>query len=238
VTLVSLGVQYLYIERKYLFAYKQPSFFDLFEYFKKNLPFVVISFSAFVYGGISRLFIGEKLGMSALGVFSSGMQITVLVTIFQAQVERIWRVPLYVSFSECDKVKIKANVWSFIKLSTIPSLLGTLFVSSFSNQIVEFLFSKDYKILGDVLPLISLFFVTINLTSLLTICWFALKKNKEFLISSGVVSLFLVGILFFLPTTATLGDYVLSILLCQVVLILYSIVRIYSEVTRIDHVVR
>jgi PST family polysaccharide transporter len=238
ITVGSLAVQYFLLEKKLSLAYKCPSLFDLSIYFKNNFSFVLISLSSFVYGGISRLFIGDKLGMSALGIFSSGMQIIVLVTIFQAQVERIWRVPLYVSFSECDKVKIKANVWSFIKLSTIPSLLGTLFVSLFSNQIVEFLFSKDYKILGDVLPLISLFFVTINLTSLLTICWFALKKNKEFLISSGVVSLFLVGILFFLPTTATLGDYVLSILLCQVVLILYSIVRIYSEVTRIDHVVR
>jgi PST family polysaccharide transporter len=230
VTLVSLGVQYLYLERKSLFTYKQPRPFDLFVYFKKNVPFVIISLSAFVYGGISRLFIGDKLGMSALGVFSSGMQITVLASIFQAQVERIWRVPLFVSFSECDKVKIKTNVWSFIKLSTFPSFLVAIVFALFSNQIVEVLFSKEYKILGSVLPVISLFFVTINLTSLLTICWFALKKSKEYLIISGMISLVLVGILYILPSTATLAEYVLSILLCQVGLIIYSSMRIYYEV--------
>ena len=230
VTLVSLGVQYLYFERKYLFAYKQPSPFDLFEYFKKNVSFVIISFSAFFYGGISRLFIGDKLGMSALGVFSSGMQITVLASIFQAQVERIWRVPLYDSFSACDKVKIKSNVWSFIKLSTFPSFLVAIVFALFSNQIVEVLFSKEYKILGSVLPVISLFFVTINLTSLITICWFALKKSSEYLITSGLVSLILVGILYILPSSATLAEYVISILLCQVSLIIYSTIRIYYEV--------
>jgi O-antigen/teichoic acid export membrane protein len=230
VTILSLVVQYLFLEQESLFAYKWPSLSELSMYFKRNLSFVIISFSAFVYGGISRLFIGDKLGMSALGVFSTGMQITVLATIFQAQVERIWRVPLYVSFSECDKAKIKTNIWSFIKLSTFPSFLIAIVFALFSNQIVEILFSKEYKILGSVLPVISLFFVTINLTSLFAICWFALKKSKEYLIISGIVSLILVGILYILPLSATLAEYLISILLCQVGLIIYSSMRIYYEV--------
>lgn len=238
VILISLSIQYLFFERNLLYSYKLPSFIDVFIYFKNNLSIVLISSSAFVYGGISRLFIGDKLGMSALGIFSSGMQIIVLMTIFQAQVERIWRVPLYVSFSECDKSKIKTNISSFIKFSTIPAIFGSFLVLLFSNQIVELLFSKEYEILSKVLPLISLFFVTINLTSLLSICWFALKKNIEYLVSSGVFSLILILILFYLPSTASLIDYVISILLCQIGLIIYSIIRVYYEVNRLVQIGR
>lgn len=230
VVFISLFVQYFIFENKFLKYFKIPKFSDVLFFLKRNFTIVIISFSSFVYGGISRLFIGEKLGLHALGLFSSAMQITVLASIFQAQVERIWRLPLYTAFAEKNKDEIFKNIKSFMKLSTLPSLFGAISLLFLSEFLVDLVFSKDYWPLKKILPLVAIFFVTINLNSLISICWVGINKSSEYLILSVFSSLIMLSIFVLMPKNTSLTYYIISILFCQLLLILYSSYRIFVEV--------
>jgi O-antigen/teichoic acid export membrane protein len=229
----SFYIQYFVFERECIVTFSLPSFYQLFSFVKKNLTVVIVSFSSFVYGGISRIFIQNKIGLVALGLFSSGMQITVLASIFQAQVERIWRLPLYAAFSEKNSIKIKEQIYSFLKFTTLPTILLSILIYFLSDYIVDILFSNDYHALKELLPIIAFFFITININSLLNICWFALNKNREYLIVSILMSGLLLIIFIFLPQNTPLIMFLFYILLTQVLTILYSLIRIYSEIKHI-----
>lgn len=230
ILLISFYFQYVVFERECIDSFTIPTYKQFITFVTRNLTVVIVSFSSFVYGGISRIFIENKLGLEALGLFSSGMQITVLATIFQAQVERVWRLPIYTAFSENDSKKIKEQIFSFIKFTTLPSIILCLLFYCLSNFFVDILFTSDYNELKKLLPVIAIFFVTININSLMNICWFALNKNREYVIASIIMSGLLVVFFIFLPRYSSLLTILFYILFTQALLILYSIIRIYHEI--------
>ncbi|MBY0533693.1 MAG: oligosaccharide flippase family protein [Rickettsiaceae bacterium] len=228
IVVVSLLVQFFLLGYPYISGFSIPSVSSFLFFIKNNFSIVIISFSAFVYGGISRIFIEQKLGLKALGIFSSAMQITVLISIFQAQVERIWRISIFDAFAKQDYKGIVKSVRSFFVYSTIPCILLSLALSLTSSQLVDLFFTKEYVSLKQLLPIVSIFFITINLSSLITICWIAIKRRTEYLISSIISSLVLLGMFAILPATASLNLYFITILVSQLGLIVYSVIRIIN----------
>lgn len=200
-----------------------------------NLYLVVIALSSYVYGGISRIFIEDKLGMKMLGIFSSGMQITSLITIFQAQVDKVWRLPIYTSISNRNLQAIKREVMNYIKTSTLPSLFFCLMLAVFGGALVKILFNSSYAELGSVMPQISFFFVLINLSSLCAILWVGLHALREYLIISVTFSLILLIVLYFMPNNISLKIFISGILLVQALSILYSCIRLIFRIKKHVH---
>ncbi len=227
ILILSLFTQYILFERSYILNVSFPNVKVLLTFIKGNISLVLIMLSAFVYGGISRLFIEKKLGLEALGIFSSGMQLTVLATIFQAQVERVWRSPIYEAISEFNLEKIKNNVKPYLFFTTLPLLIGSVILVFCSDFLVQIIFTDEYKEVASIFPYISFFFITININSLLTILFFGYNKSNEFLLYSALSSITLLIIFFLLPSSASLVTFILSIFICQLLSLMYSSIRIF-----------
>jgi O-antigen/teichoic acid export membrane protein len=192
----------------------------------KNFYLVIIALSSYVYGGISRIVIENKLGMEMLGIFSSGMQITSLITIFQAQVDRVWRLPIYNSLADKNMKEIKNQILNYVKTSTLPSVFFFVVVALFGAYLVRIFFNSSYAKLAEVLPYISFFFVLINLNSLSAILWIGLHALKEYLLISVVFSIVLLLVLYLIPVNCDLKVFILSILSVQALSIIYSFFRL------------
>lgn len=228
IVLASLLMQYFVFGEGKLLSIKMQSTKVVFSFLRNNFTLILISLSAFVYGGISKFFVEDKLGLEALGVFSSGMQLTVLATIFQAQVERIWRLPIYKAISDFDIDSLKKNIKYYFYYTTIPLFLFSTLLFFTSDIIVKILFTSEYESLIHILPFISILFITININSLLTILFYGLSKSNEFLIASLTISAVLFCCFIFLPSTSSLLSFILCIISCQFILIIYSSIRMRS----------
>tara|TARA_R110000823_G_scaffold284631_1_gene402783 strand:- start:93163 stop:94374 length:1212 start_codon:yes stop_codon:yes gene_type:complete len=222
---LSLFVQF-WRYRFYIRNYSISTPKNLWQGISSNLPLVIIAISTYAYGGLSRLIIEDKIGLSALGIFSSGMQLTVVATIFLAQIERVWRIPLFDSLEKRNGLLFYKTIKEWLIYSTLPISIGALFVYLFRGLIVDLLFGPEYEELKSLLPYISLFFITISLLSLVNNCWVGLNKYREFLIISVVFSLILLFVLYLLPSSITLNEYIIVILSVQVSLLAFSVVRI------------
>ncbi len=225
VTLTSICFQF-WNHRRLLSKFQFISRNQLIQIVRSNLPLVMIAISAFAYGGLSKIIIEDKIGLSALGVFSSGMQLTVVVTIFLSQIERVWRMPLFESIGNRDINMVHKNIKEWLVYSTLPIGIGAFLLFIFGNTLVDLLFGPEYFELKALIPLIGIFFVSISILSLVNNCWIGLDKYKEFLIVSVFFSLILLLILYLLPENVTLRDYMLTILLVQIGSVLFSIIRI------------
>lgn len=179
-TCTSLSWQ-IYTNKKIFKHFKFLNFKELMYAIKNNIFLVLISFSTFAYGGLSRLIIESKLGMKELGIYSAGWQIIMLVSIFQAQVVRTWRINISKAILDNDRPLLRKHLKNYFLLSTIPVTLlaiATIFVSKF---IVMLLFGPEYSPLIKLLPIFSLYFVVINLDSLANMLWVSLSKQFEYL---------------------------------------------------------
>jgi len=179
--------------------------------FKENLPIALIQLSTFVYGGFSRVVLESKLGMEQLGIYSAGWQIILVITIFQAQVVRVWRSDLSNALINKKRGDIKHLISSYLLFSTLPVFIFAIFISVFSYEIVSILFSDEYILLATILPIFSLFFVFISLDSLAKILWISIGNRRKYLMISLFFSIILLVILQAIPNNSSLEFFALSI---------------------------
>ena len=190
---------------------------------KENLPLVLIQLSTFAYGGFSRVILENKLGMEQLGIYSAGWQIILIITIFQGQVVRVWRSDLSNALINKKRGDIKHLISSYLLFSTLPVFMFAIFISFFSYEIVNIMFTDEYILLATVLPIFSLYFVFINLDSLAKILWISIGNRMKYLKISLFFSIMLLFILQSIPSNANLELFALSVVFihgCSVIILL------------------
>lgn len=178
---------------------------------KNNTLLILITFSTYVYGGFSRLILEKKLGMEELGIFSAGWQVIILITLFQAQVTRVWRIKLTTALAEKDKKEFYNNIKSYLLFSTVPVILLACIVYLFTPEIIELLYGSGYIALNSVLPVLCFYFIVINLDSLSVILWIGIGSRRHYLFINVAVIIFLVIGLYLLPPTYGLNWYAIMI---------------------------
>ncbi len=178
---------------------------------KNNVLLILISFSTYVYGGFSRLILEEKLGMEELGVFSAGWQIIIAATLFQAQVTRVWRIKLTKMLVDKNKNGFYNNIQGYLLLSTIPISALAFCIYIFTPKLVALLFSLEYNMLNDIIPVLCIYFVIINLDSLAVILWIGIGSRRQYLYINIAVTILLVLGLYILPNTLGLVWYAIMI---------------------------
>ncbi|MBW7835270.1 MAG: oligosaccharide flippase family protein [Sphingomonadales bacterium] len=234
VTFISLGVQYnLYSDN--LKNYSVPKIKNLTVILYHNLPLVLITLSSFAYGGISRIILEDKLGLQPLGIFSAGMQLTALISIFQAQVDRVWRLPLFSALVDRELPVLWRQIYSYLFLTTLPVIVLAIFTYLYGGGIVSLLFIQEYGPLKELMPQFSLFFILINVNALLAILWIGFGARNEYLFISVFFGLAVLSILKMLPSTVQLSEIVMVILSVQALQTIVSIIRlsfIYRAVFR------
>lgn len=190
VTLISLFYQF-YDSRAYVFKKTKKTKFFVIKYLRENFAIVVVALSTYVYGGFCRLILENRLGSEQLGIYSAGWQIITIGTIFQAQVSRLWRLKLSDSVERKDIKTLRSLIGLYLVFATLPMLLVSIAIFILADKIVGFLFIPAYAELSKVLPIFGVYFLVINLASLIDILWIALRRNTLYMYANLISSLLL-----------------------------------------------
>ena len=165
----------------------------------------------------------NKLGMEQLGIYSAGWQIILIITIFQGQVVRVWRSDLSNALINKKRGDIKHLISSYLLFSTLPVFMFAIFISFFSYEIVNIMFTDEYILLATILPIFSSYFLFINLDSLVKILWVSIGNRMKYLKISLFFSIMLLFILQSIPSNANLELFALSVVFihgCSVIILL------------------
>lgn len=166
---------------------------------KNNILLILVTFSTYAYGGFSRLILEEKFDMETLGIFSAGWQVIIIITLFQAQVTRVWRIRISTALIEKNKIELYKYIKSYLLFATLPVISIAYVVYLFTPEVIELLYGSSYSVLNGVLPILCIYFIVINFDSLSVILWVGIGRKRDYLIISIVAAISLVIGLYFLP---------------------------------------
>jgi O-antigen/teichoic acid export membrane protein len=226
VSILSIVFQYHQYSH-YIKSYRYPKMSDLILRMKDNLPLVSIELSNYAYGGISKIMIEDKLGAFSLGLFSTGMQLLLIMNIFQAQVNNLWRIPLFKSINERNARGFISVVIEYIKYSTLPAIVLTILFYLYSPDLIHYLFSSEYEPLTNYVQLIGFFIILINVNSLISMLWIGFDKKNTYMIISIIFAAILGLTLWFSSSDMGLVGYIKQILIIRVCHSSVSLILLY-----------
>lgn len=230
-TMISLVVQYK-LKGAYIKTFTLPSKSDFIDVLRDNFSLVMVAMAQLAYGGFSRLIFEHKYGLAQLGVFSLGLQITAAASIFQAQVERVFRMSICAAIESKDMRSIIAGLKRYLLMSTLPIGLLAMVLTYWSEEFVGLLFSEDYQSLSELFFLFGSFFVIINLNSLMVIYWVALGEKQKYFQISITFAIILLLTLYFLPSSVSVKGFIMCILAIQITALVYALLRFYLLLKR------
>lgn len=162
---------------------------------KENFPLVVIAISAYSFGGFSRLIFEGSHGSEMFGIYSAGLQLVSIGTIFQGQVSRLWRAPISDSMRTLDSKRLYRTIQSYVLHSTLPMLFMCCIFMFMPDMIIALLFTDRYADLITILPLLGMYLVVINMLGLLDMLWISLGRRWIYMLTYLIFSAMLLGFL-------------------------------------------
>jgi len=198
-----------------------------------NMPLVIIALSVFSFGGFSRIILEDSLGLEKMGIYSAGWQLITIGTIFQSQVTRVWRLKISVAIEKNDKKQLIPLVKSYLIFATLPFIALTMILFFTSEQVVQILFSKEYFELVHVLPVLSIYYLVINIAGLVEILWVAVGRNKIYMYINITFGLLLLMLLTFISKEASLIDFALSTIVVHMLMVVVLLIVWYKKFSRI-----
>ncbi|WP_223550110.1 lipopolysaccharide biosynthesis protein [Aestuariivivens sp. NBU2969] len=224
VTALSILYQFK-LNKYYLFNYELPKRNDFIGLLKSNSFLIGISLSAFAYGGFSKFFIENNIGMDALGIFSAGMQFVVIITLITAQIHRVYRLPIYKAILNRNTTAFMHFAKQAFFFSVSPALILLITFIFFSEFIIGVLFSEQFKALNDLMPVLGVYFILASVDSIFELFWIGFKKLKEYFLINFCNSCILL-ITFFYMSSLKIEDFVIVIIIFKSFTIIYSLIRI------------
>lgn len=152
---------------------------DLVNLYKRNSVLVISSIVLFSYGGGSRLILEIKEGKESLAIYSAFWQFVMLATLVQTQFERLWR--LRISNSLTDSGAFTNQLKSYILCTTLPFIFAIGLTQLFSEWLALFLFGDKYVRYHTILRVLCLYFVVINVDSLVRMVSIKAGLDKAYL---------------------------------------------------------
>lgn len=144
--------------------------FNLDWYCKKDLInatlIVIISLFEYFNSGIAKLIISEKLSLEEVAIYSQGIKLLVIITIFQSQIQKIFRPILFELKSRSFKELIKP----YIFYSTLPAIFFGYCVYLIFPYYLNLLPQSYTQAIGFSFPL-AIFFVIVNIHALFKILY-------------------------------------------------------------------
>jgi O-antigen/teichoic acid export membrane protein len=201
--------------------------------FLMNMPLVIIALSTFSFGGFSRIILENSLGMEQMGIYSAGWQLITIGTIFQSQVTRVWRLKISSAIEKDDKNQLIPLIKSYSIFATLPFIFLTVTLFFTSEQVVGFLFTDEYAELVHILPVLSIYYLVINLAGLVDMLWVAVGKNKLYMYINIIFGLLLLMLLFFISDNANLIDFALSTILIHMFMVFVLSIVWYRKFFRV-----
>ena len=203
---------------------------NLFDVFTKpalsNLYVTLIFFSEYAYGGISKIFIQDKIDFESLGIFSAGMQIILIVSIFQSQIEKVLRPVIYES-QRTNKYFFIKSIKKYFLFSTFPVIIFSIVFYYFSPFFIELFFSSKYLGVLEIIFELSIYAILINIKSFMGIIYVGFNKIFRFMVVSVFFSFCLLISFYFSPSNLSLGSYFFIIIFFQLINYIFLSFDIY-----------
>ena len=198
-----------------------------------GVSIVAFSVTKYVYGGGTRIFIKESLGYSDLGIYSVAWQFVPLVTMFLTQVSKNWRARITEAINKKDFIGFKVITRQVIFASLIPVIIISIIFSCVGGWIVNLMFSAEYGRSVILFPLLSVYFVIINLDVLNSIMWVALGEMKMFSGIFAFFSLLCASVMWVGGGHLLLTQYLLAVVVCHGLAVCASAVCLIPKLRRV-----
>ena len=222
---ISLSIQ-SYLNKDLIYSFK----FNLLQIFDKslfkNLNITLIFFSEYAYGGISKIFIQGKMDFESLGLFSAGMQLILIISIFQTQIIKVLRPMIYESQRTNKKEFINAIKKYFI-FSSLPIIFFSFIFYFISPYFIELLYNNQYLGIIDIVLELSIYAFLINIKSLVGLLYVGFDETFRFMIFSVFFSSVLLLLFYLSPDGLSLNSYFFIILTVQIVNYVYLLIDLF-----------
>ncbi len=192
---------------------------------KENTFLVLTSIATFGYGGLSRLILENNLGKEQLGIYSAVWQLIMLITIFSAQVSKIWRIRFATALSEKKLTAVVSQLRDYVLYSSFPICIFSIIFFIMSENIILVLFGEQYRNAVYVAPWVCIYFLVINLDSLSAILWTNSGSRKEYFLITITWSITLVFVLLSMSEKYTLHDYAAAVVLTHFLSVMTLLAR-------------
>lgn len=171
--------------------------------FRDNLWLVLVSVATLSFGGFSRLILATQLGVRELGIYSAGWQFILVATIFQGQVDRVFRRGISCAALLRQKAVLKSAVWEYFACTTLPLSILAGLIYLVQAPLVARIFEKEYQSLTAVLPLFLIYYPIINLDSLARMLWVCGGDRRMYCLVTLLVGVLTMAMLLFVGERAT-----------------------------------
>lgn len=206
---------------------------EMCRYCKKYISLVLVDLVQLTYGNFSRLIIQQKNGLLDFGAASIGFQIVKIASIFQTQVEYVFR-PQTVRLSAArDSGGLKRHAVKYVSMTTLPTIAGSATLFLFAKPLIEVGFGSEYAAAIPALEIISFLPISINLMRFVEMIFVGLGRFQVNLALSFSTSLLLLGGLMLVPTGTSITVFLWLVLAMQAVyVVLLSIVAAIDLTSR------
>jgi O-antigen/teichoic acid export membrane protein len=174
VSFISLCFQVNYLKP----SFKKLNYSAFFSLYKNNFFIVLSVVILFGYGGISRFILENKFGKESLGVFSAFWQFVMIITLVQTQIEKVWRIKIS-KINDFSKFFTLSK--NYLIKTTIPLMILSFLIMYFRDFFVLFLFGQKFLIYSELLISISIYFLIVNLDSLLRMLYIHCSIDKQYM---------------------------------------------------------
>lgn len=144
--------------------------------FGENFSLMFATLALFSYGGFSRIILEYNSGYSTLAVYSAAWQFVMLGTLFQTQVERIFRPRI--SNSEDVLNNFRALIKIYFYNAFLPMLICSVFVFVFGSDLFFLIFGDKYIASAYLIKIFAVYFMVISIDSLVRMIYLKLDFDN------------------------------------------------------------
>lgn len=182
---------------------------ELWKLYKDNFVIFLSCVTGVAFGPLIRLILNNYTDSSSVGIYAAGLQIYHICLFFNTQISRVGN-PMMAEAgrADCPIAKRRRMVlrYSLIMLATsLPFALPMLLCPGY---IVDLLFTEEYSLLANYLPILAIYMLAITLGVVFTQYMISLRLDKTYFtiyVSSAVATVIVAYIV--IPTLGILGAF-------------------------------
>lgn len=196
-------------------------------YFGSYWSLLGIALSQLGYGYVSRLLIENKLGMEVFSNVSLAFQVIALSSVYQGQVDRIFRRKFIDAGVNKDYVLYYDYFKKYLLLAICPLLICAIVLYLLSPTLILFLFGADYTYAAQILQVLSPLLVSVSFMRLIDIVMLSHGLEKYNLIINISISLIMIIIIYIMPMKTSLTCFMGIIVVSQYIQILLGFIVMF-----------
>ncbi len=146
--------------------------------FRENSSVMFATLALFSYGGFSRLILEYNSGYSTLALYSAAWQFVMLGTLFQTQVERVFRPKILNSEDAFNDYRILIKAYFYNAF--VPMLFFSIFVFLFGADLFLLIVGDKYAGSQYLIKIFSVYFLVISIDSLVRMIYLKLNFDHTY----------------------------------------------------------